>query len=716
MATSGTAYTNSYNTAEFYCSWSRTNYSSSGNYSDISWSAGLHIGGNYEWYSNAIRINSVVINGTTVMGSTTVSNKSGPGWFEMGSGNTRIYHNDDGTKSFTISISGWLYSNHDLSGSNDFTLNTIPRYVTGATITSTSKTATSVTLSLSANENCSAFEYKIGNGSWVNIPIASNRKSTTVTVTGLTPGTNYTFYGDFKRADSGLWAQTKPSVQVTTTNVGKITSAPDFNDEENPTIQYTNEYRNNVTSLQACISYDGTANIQYRDIPKTGTSYTFNLTNEERNILRNAIQNKNSMQVTFYIKSTIGQTNYYSTMKKTFRIINANPTFSNYVYEDLGVETNVSNETTVDLTGNSTYIIKGYNDVKITISNANKAIANKGAYMVKYSVSCGNLYDEANYSDNSDVVLSLSNIVDRTINVYATDSRNNSTLVSTIIPNWRDYSNLVFNSGNATRTNGASEETVLKFEGVMWATRDEYDFGAEANDIIVCEYQYKKTSENEEDYSSPISINPTITEISPSKFSYNLAIIGDEGGNGFNVSNSYDIRVTVKDKLSTSVYNILLGVGLPLIAIAPTGVSFGTGYDENEGGELQINGKDILNNLYQNEHYSLSTTITAGSWQKAQSTDYEIDLSKGKYLLIIGVAISASSNGVATLRPYINGSEERTSVRQTIPVLNLFTSTQIVTVINQNTDGTVYINAQVYPNVSCTIENMDIKIFQISKK
>ena len=289
-------------------------------------------------------------------------------------------------------------------------------------------------------------------------------------------------------------------------------------------------------------------------------------------------------------------------MTKTFRIINGNPTFSNFTYEDLGVETNVTNEDTTDLTGNNTYIIKGYNDIQITISSANKAIANKGAYMVKYSVSCGNLYDEANYSASGNVTLSLSNIVDRTINVYATDSRNNSTLISKVIPNWKDYSNLVFNSGSAKRTNGASEETILKFEGIMWATRDEYDFGAEANDIILCEYQYKKSNETEEEYSSPISINPTITEISPSKFSYNLAIIGDKGGNGFDVANSYDIKITVKDKLSTSIYYVLLGVGLPLIAVAKTGVSFGAGYDDTVGGVLQYP-RNNYNNRYRGSYY-----------------------------------------------------------------------------------------------------------------
>ena len=55
-----------------------------------------------------------------------------------------------------------------------------------------------------------------------------------------------------------------------------IVSAPNFNDEENPTITYNNPAGDIVSSLQACISLTGAAaDIPYRDISKTGTSYTF---------------------------------------------------------------------------------------------------------------------------------------------------------------------------------------------------------------------------------------------------------------------------------------------------------------------------------------------------------------------------------------------------------------------------------------------------------
>ena len=108
-----------------------------------------------------------------------------------------------------------------------------------------------------------------------------------------------------------------------------ITGANNFTDIQNPTITYTNPAGNNVTSLQACISLNGsTDDIEYRDISKTGTSYTFNLTEAERNILRQATPNGNTLAVYFYIRTVIGDTAFYSNIAKNMTVVDANPTFN----------------------------------------------------------------------------------------------------------------------------------------------------------------------------------------------------------------------------------------------------------------------------------------------------------------------------------------------------------------------------------------------------
>lgn len=107
-----------------------------------------------------------------------------------------------------------------------------------------------------------------------------------------------------------------------------ITSAPNFTDTQNPTITYSNPAGNSVSSLQVCIaSPDGmTTYAGYRDVSKTGTSYTFNLTEAERYNLRYASRNSNTLAIRFFIKTVISSTTLRNSVQKTMTIVNANPT------------------------------------------------------------------------------------------------------------------------------------------------------------------------------------------------------------------------------------------------------------------------------------------------------------------------------------------------------------------------------------------------------
>ena len=97
-----------------------------------------------------------------------------------------------------------------------------------------------------------------------------------------------------------------------------ITSAPNFTDEQNPTITYTNTLGAAITSLQACIADDsGGVIVRYRDIPKTEASYTFALTTKERDALRTLCANAQSIRVRFYIKSVISGNTFYNYLTKT---------------------------------------------------------------------------------------------------------------------------------------------------------------------------------------------------------------------------------------------------------------------------------------------------------------------------------------------------------------------------------------------------------------
>ena len=170
-------------------------------------------------------------------------------------------------------------------------------------------------------------------------------------------------YGMPAMSLSGTWTLTEIPRQAS------ITSVASFTDESNPIIYYSNPAGNEVESLQACIANDtgGVQYVKYRDIPKTGTSYQFVLTDEERNVLYAATPNSNTLKVRFYVKTVIGETSYYSNVAKTMTIVNANPVVSASVAD--------TNNATIALTGDNQKFIKYYSNVKVTAT----VTAQKGA-------------------------------------------------------------------------------------------------------------------------------------------------------------------------------------------------------------------------------------------------------------------------------------------------------------------------------------------------
>lgn len=157
-----------------------------------------------------------------------------------------------------------------------------------------------------------------------------------------------------------------------------ITAAPNFTDEDNPTITYSNLVGNDVSKLEACISLTGeNPDIAYRDIPKAGTTYTFNLTDSERAILRNSCVNAKSRDVYFYIRTTIGSTVLHYNLKRTLTIVNAEPTVSATAVDQGTVS--------ITLTGDTSKMIKGYNTINVSMT----ATAKKGATISSYKITNG---------------------------------------------------------------------------------------------------------------------------------------------------------------------------------------------------------------------------------------------------------------------------------------------------------------------------------------
>lgn len=245
-----------------------------------------------------------------------------------------------------------------------------------------------------------------------------------------------------------------------------LTSAQDFTDESNPTIEYSNPAGSNVASLQAAIysSDETTAYAAYRNISKTGKKYTFDLTEEERNAIRAAIPNSNSMTVKFYLRCVIGSNTYYSAIAKTVTIVNGNPVFAPVLEEQ--------NPIVQTLTGNTETLVRYVSNVLVT----SNATAVKGASLSRQKITNGSAFSEASPA-------TFNRVESDTFSFEATDSRNNSAstkVTKTTIP----YVLLTCNIGSDT------PDTDGNFTFGVSGNYYPGGFGAVDNTLTV-EYRYK---------------------------------------------------------------------------------------------------------------------------------------------------------------------------------------------------------------------------------
>ena len=246
----------------------------------------------------------------------------------------------------------------------------------------------------------------------------------------------FTYTGDFNGT-----AVTKKIIKNTVTGIAPTymptnrglipTTANNFTDEENPSFGYkvnTPYYAYNSTSnttsfntmqedtpseVQAALSFDGeTIDIAYRDIPVSGTSYTFNLTAAEREVLRTKTQGSSTVPI--YYMTKILRTDTSESLSQEF--INKTQRYLTIVGCDPQLNPTVKDikEETIALTGDENTFIRYESMAEYAIN----AVASKQASIVTQSVTCGSkTITNLPYGVIEDVESG-------TFNFYVVDSRN----------------------------------------------------------------------------------------------------------------------------------------------------------------------------------------------------------------------------------------------------------------------------------------------------
>ena len=225
-----------------------------------------------------------------------------------------------------------------------------------------------------------------------------------------------------------------------------------FTDEGNPAFTYSNPANSLVERIDACISLDGSKDdIPYRTIPLRGSSYTFELTDAERELLRKATTNTKSRTVYYYLRSLIGGKHYYTSIGKTLTIVNAEPTFTvdNVHYGD-------SNGAIVAITGNPQSIVQGFSSLTAHITSAT---AKKGATIKRYTIE---LNGATKTVANAGLVEfgAINSTQDVTMTVTVEDSRGYTTKVEKVVTMFA-WSAPTF-TATVERINNYETDTVIK--------------------------------------------------------------------------------------------------------------------------------------------------------------------------------------------------------------------------------------------------------------
>jgi ribosomal protein L14E/L6E/L27E len=402
-------------------------------------------------------------------------------------------------------------------------------------------------------------------------------------------------------------------------------SKKNFNIGETITI-YTNRKSASFTHT-AVIKFNGQT---VRTQTGIDASYSWN-TNELFAKIPNQNQANGTVELTTYSGGTrIGT----SAVNFTGYVVNSDPVFNNFDCED-------TNTVTKTLTGNNQKYIRKYSNLKVTITSANKMTTKNSATPKYYNIVVGNKIEKLDYS-TSEISKTINNMDDNTVTVFAVDSRGNQkdkTKALDIV----EYSETVLQSVKIERKEGVGETVLISLSG-KYAN---INFGAKTN--TVKSIQFRKKSKTDTEFGSWVEIKQLVT-IDTENGTFSCAS-KEITGQTFTLGTEYDIEVQVKDELSSDTEPVSLNSGKVLLsALKNKGISVGGIYNENLGGPLQLDNKNVINwinSKQDKQKHILKAILATDNITITSSKDYDAVLVPlGEQYLKFGDKLSLSNGKI----------------------------------------------------------------------
>ena len=369
--------------------------------------------------------------------------------------------------------------------------------------------------------------------------------------------------------------------EITAVNGANLTDPISVNYTE-----YVASYTNNLiiklnsTTLQTITNYNSGA--------------SFNLSSSALSSIYNAVTTAKTATLSFSLQTYDGSTllGTSGVVNKSFNIDSSAPTIGSVTYRD-------SNSTTTAITTNNQYIIRNKSTLEVTVTN----LASKNsATLSSITVAGGGVSQTRSLSgtaDNSEVFTlgTVNQSSNFTLTVTLTDSRGFTATKSVTILVY-DY-NLPTAVISALRVDNYYTTTNVTVNATYASLG--------GHNTLSITGQYKKTSESS--YSAAETITNNVTK-------------------AFSLDNNYEwnLKITVADSLGSTVYNLVIGRGLPIWFIDRLLSSVGINCFPEQNDSLEVNGLRVDDKIYIGSQSLYDYYETSAQGEVALVTAYDYQL------------------------------------------------------------------------------------------
>lgn len=375
----------------------------------------------------------------------------------------------------------------------------------------------------------------------------------------------------------------------TISRISNITAINGANTSDVLSVAYTEYVANYTNNLIIKLN-----NTMLQTITNYNSGAGFNLSDSALSAIYNAVTTAKTVTLAFILQTYDGSTllGTSATVNKTLNINDSNPTIGALTYRD-------SKSSTVTITGNNQYIIRNNSTLEVTVSNLT---AINSATLSSLTVSGGGLSQTRSLSGTTDAseVFSLGTVNQSnnfTLTVTLTDSRGYTATkaVTILIYDWVLPTAVITAQrvdNYYTTTNVTPTSTYSSIGG---------------HNTITITAQYKKTSDS----------------------SYGASVTLTDGqATSLSLDNNYEwtLKITVADLIGSTIYNLVIGRGLPIFFIDRVNNSVGVNCFPQQDASLEVNGVRLDDKIYIGSQvlYDHYETSVAGESVVATAYDYRL--------------------------------------------------------------------------------------------